>query len=198
MKKKDTGPKYVWNEKKYRVGATRVCLVCNRAYTVERPTQEVCDFECAAIYYHNLKKKSRRAAKEIARQVDRKSIAEVEFDAHLVKEVGREKYIYEPDSFEWIPPTKPRHYTPDYRFKKKTKGYMYVEYKGRLDLDTRKKMESVKAQHPTLDIRLIFKKPNNKIYKGSPTTYYQWALDHGFKVSEDAWMPEAWKKEIKK
>jgi hypothetical protein len=73
-------------------------------------------------------------------------------------------------------------------------GHMvYLEYKGVLDGKTRKKMKLVKKQHPKLDIRIIFEKASNKIYRGSKTTYGMWADQHGFKW-EDNVMPKDCKK----
>jgi len=58
-----------------------------------------------------------------------------------------------------------------------------------LDGKTRKKMKLVKKFNPKLDIRLIFEKASNKIYKGSKTTYGEWADLHGFKWTDNT-LPE--------
>jgi hypothetical protein len=70
---------------------------------------------------------------------------------------------------------------------------VYLEYKGVLDGTTRKKMKLMKKQYPNSDIRLIFEKAGNKIYRGSKTTYGEWATQHGFKW-EDNVMPKDCKK----
>lgn len=61
----------------------------------------------------------------------------------------------------------------------------------------RAKMVLTKAQHPERDIRFVFQNPNNRIYKGSKTTYAKWADDHGFKWAHKTIPPE-WIKEILK
>lgn len=54
------------------------------------------------------------------------------------------------------------------------------ETKGRLVADDRKKLIRVKESHPDYRIILVFERPNNKIRKGSPTTYSDWATKNGF------------------
>ena len=78
-------------------------------------------------------------------------------------------------------------YTPDFFLK----NGVIVETKGELDRDDRKKHLLIKEQHPHLDIRFVFAHPNNRIYKGSPTTYAAWAEEHGFRWAEK-FIPEEW------
>ncbi len=63
-----------------------------------------------------------------------------------------------------------RKYHPDWTIKP---GW-YIETKGRLTSSDRKKMVYVKEQHPKARILVVFQRPQNKLYKGSPTTYGQW------------------------
>lgn len=66
-----------------------------------------------------------------------------------------------------------------------------VEAKGRLTDHDRKKMVLVKEQNPEFDIRFVFSRPNNPIYKGSKTTYAAWADKHGFIYAKDR-IPPTW------
>jgi hypothetical protein len=67
-------------------------------------------------------------------------------------------------------------YTPDFLLP----NGVYLETKGRLTEEDRRKMIAVKKANPDLDIRFVFQAPYNKIYKGSKTTYAKWCEKHGF------------------
>ena len=71
---------------------------------------------------------------------------------------------------------KPQKYTPDFTRKK-----VHLEYKGAFDAKARTKMVAVKRCNPKLDIRLVFEKPNNKLYSGAKMRYWEWAVQKGFK-----------------
>lgn len=74
---------------------------------------------------------------------------------------------------------------------------IYVEIKGKLDGVTRRKMLAVKKAHPHKDIRFVFMRAYNKIYKGSRTSYAAWADKNGFPWAE-GFIPEEWFSEEKK
>ncbi len=97
-------------------------------------------------------------------------------------------YEYESTKLTYIP--KPRTYTPDF-FIPSTN--IYIEAKGHLDKGDRVKMLLVKEQHPELDIRFVFLNSRNKIYKGSKTTYADWATKNKFEWAEGS-IPEEWYK----
>jgi hypothetical protein len=130
--------------------------------------------------------------------VGKRSIGEIRFTAeHLEVHKGLD-YGYELDTFEYrVEET--RKYTPDFTLviRKptiRTKGkIIYIEYKGVLDQQTRKKMLLVKKQYPTLDIRIVFQRGKNKIYKGSKTTYMDWAKQHRFPAADNE-VPLSWLK----
>ena len=84
---------------------------------------------------------------------------------------------YEPDKFKYIQPEKERTYIPDFKTGKKK---IYLEAKGKLDLDTRQKMVWFKDTNPDITIIFLFMNPDNKINKRSKTTYSKWAEDNGF------------------
>ena len=52
----------------------------------------------------------------------------------------------------------------------------------------------IKEQHPDIEIRFVFSNENAKLYKGSKTSYSQWAEKHGFKYAHkripDDWLTE--------
>jgi|TARA_A100001391_G_scaffold53871_1_gene32837 hypothetical protein len=98
------------------------------------------------------------------------------------------EYEYENTKLTYIP--KPRTYTPDFYI---PATGVYIEAKGHLDKGDRMKMLLVKEQHPDLDIRFVFLRAANKIYKGSKTTYADWATKHKFEWAEGS-IPEEWYK----
>jgi hypothetical protein len=97
-----------------------------------------------------------------------------------VRDVLDLPYEYETEKLTYVVPESKHVYTPDLLFKKKDGGTMYIELKGRLDAETRKKMVNVKLSNPTLDIRFMFQNPNVKINKTSRTSYADWAEKNGF------------------
>lgn len=84
---------------------------------------------------------------------------------------------YEPDKFKYIQPEKERTYIPDFKTGKKN---IYLEAKGKLDLDTRQKMVWFRDTNPHITIIFLFMNPDNKITKRSKTTYSKWAEDNNF------------------
>lgn len=91
-----------------------------------------------------------------------------------------------------IPYTKPatnHKYTIDFRLP----NGVLIEAKGRWTLEDRKKHLLVREQNPELDIRIIFQSPNNKIRKGSKTTYADFCDKHGIQWAAKE-VPESWYK----
>lgn len=74
---------------------------------------------------------------------------------------------------------------------------IYIEIKGYLKPKDRKKMKLVIEQHPEKDIRFVFQRPNNKIFKGSKTTYADWCNKNNIKWAELR-IPKEWIAEPKK
>jgi hypothetical protein len=94
-----------------------------------------------------------------------------------------------------LPYTQEHTYTPDFYLPKKTGGFMIVETKGYFASGDRGKMRRIKAQHPGLDIRFVFSKPQNRLGKRSTTTYAMWAEQHGFPWAAVK-IPEEWLAEV--
>ncbi len=84
---------------------------------------------------------------------------------------------YEPQKFKFIQPEIERTYIPDF---KTGRSNIFIEAKGKLDLETRKKMVWFRDSNPTIRIIFLFMNPDNKITKRSKTTYAMWATDNGF------------------
>jgi hypothetical protein len=92
----------------------------------------------------------------------------------------RRRVKYEYEAATLVYQHEPQKYTPDFLL---PKGLL-IEYKGKMTNETRKKLLSIQRCNPDKRICLVFEKPNNKIRKGSKTTYWQWAEKNGFPWSE--------------
>lgn len=68
---------------------------------------------------------------------------------------------------------------------------------GRRSAHERQKFILAKEQHPDVDIRFVFQDARKPIYKGSKTTYADWARDHNFKFSDKGAIPKEWLRELK-
>tara|TARA_B110000091_G_scaffold212464_1_gene259258 strand:- start:83 stop:481 length:399 start_codon:yes stop_codon:yes gene_type:complete len=86
-----------------------------------------------------------------------------------------------------------RKYTPDVILP----NGIILELKGRFTTADRKKMLLVMKQHPDLDIRMVFQRHTNKLFKGSLTTYSEWCNKKGIKWASKT-VPKDWIKESKK
>ena len=100
-------------------------------------------------------------------------------------------FEYEEHRLPYKVPSRIAHYTPDFYVTTKSGTVIVVESKGRFVTADRQKMLLVKAQHPHLDIRMVFSNPNTKISKQSSTTYGKWCEKHGFKYAKGL-VPESW------
>jgi len=112
------------------------------------------------------------------------------FELNIARLLAERKIPFEYENFKVTYIPKPRTYTPDFYLPETN---IYVEAKGHLDKADRVKMLLVKEQHPDLDIRFVFLKARNKIYRGSKTTYADWANKHGF-IWAEGMIPEEWYK----
>ena len=96
---------------------------------------------------------------------------------------------YEDTVIPYIKPATTHKYTIDFRLP----NGVLIEAKGRWTLEDRKKHLLVRKQHPELDIRIVFQSPNNKIRKGSKTTYADFCDKHGIQWAAKE-VPESWYK----
>ncbi len=99
---------------------------------------------------------------------------------------------YETETLQYIVPQKNSKYTPDFIFIKKNGKTMYIETKGRWTSTDRQKMKHILASNPDIDLRIIFQNPNQKISKGSKTTYEMYATKIGIKYVAKKDMPKEW------
>jgi len=93
---------------------------------------------------------------------------------------------YESIKIEWVD-HKVRKYTPDFILP----NGIIVETKGRFVAADRRKHLEIKKQHPEMDIRFVFSNANNKLNKGSKTTYAKWCEQKGFLWAEKS-IPQFW------
>ena len=107
------------------------------------------------------------------------------------------EYLYEDKNNKIIYhlPVKDKKYIPDFLIE----GHpiVIIEAKGVFDKADRTKHEMLRDQHPELDIRIVFQNANNKIYKGSKTTYAAWATKNGITWANKE-MPKEWLNDLKK
>ena len=98
---------------------------------------------------------------------------------------------YESVSYEYIVPESKHKYTPDFPLCKS----IVIETKGLWKLEDRQKMLLLKEQHPDIDFRMVFYNANQKIKKGSKTTYAMWCEKHNIKWAHKK-IPKEWLLEI--
>lgn len=101
--------------------------------------------------------------------------------------------IFEQDKIQYLWPERQSTYTPDFRCPK-ADGHFYIETKGRFTVSDRQKHLLIKQQQPDIDIRFVFSNQNQKLYRGSKTTYAQWCDKHGFRYAHKT-IPDEWLKE---
>lgn len=98
---------------------------------------------------------------------------------------------YETERIYYVWPQRDSHYTPDFKIPTKDGGFFFVETKGRFLSADRQKHLLLKKQFPHTDIRFVFSNQNQKLYKGSKTTYAMWCEKHGFTYANKT-IPDAW------
>lgn len=95
---------------------------------------------------------------------------------------------YESEKLTYVVPARKATYTADFFLP----NGIVVEAKGRFRTAAdRQKLILVKEAHPELDLRLLFMNAKLPIYKGSKTTYADWAESHGFPYAEKR-IPDEW------
>lgn len=97
-------------------------------------------------------------------------------------------YEYEKLKLKYCVPASLHTYTPDIVL---LNNGIVVELKGRFTAADRKKMLTVKKDHPDKDIRMVFQNSKTKINTGSKTSYADWCNKHGFPFA-DKTIPEDW------
>lgn len=100
---------------------------------------------------------------------------------------------YEGYCIKYEIPSSMHTYTPDFPLP----NGIIVESKGLFETTDRQKHLLIKKQYPHLDIRFVFSNPNQKINKGSKTSYADWCVKNGYKYAKKL-IPVEWLKEKKR
>jgi hypothetical protein len=112
-------------------------------------------------------------------------------------------FAYEKLKLTYDVPASKHTYTPDFQVgsivieSKGAFGYGPNRFAGGDPAKERKKLLLIKAQHPDIDLRIVFQRASTKINKGSPTSYAMWAEKNGFKWADKGLIPPEWIKEMK-
>ena len=88
--------------------------------------------------------------------------------------------------YEWF---ENKTYCPDFLLPNGT----YIEVKGRLTIEMRKKHLFFRKCNPNITVRFAFDNPNKKLNKGGTMTYAKWCDKHNFeycKISDG--IPQQW------
>ena len=95
----------------------------------------------------------------------------------IAEELGRcgVPYEYESLRLSYVIPESDHTYTPDFVFP----NGVVVECKGKLCIETRRKMLLVKQQNPDVDLRMLFDQ-NNLLVRRGKYRYSDWARQKGF------------------
>ncbi len=83
-----------------------------------------------------------------------------------------------------------KEYVPDFIITMSSGKKIYIETKGYFPYEDQVKMLGVQRANPRKDIRLVFQK-DNKLRKGSKTTYTDWARNNNFKYAVGS-VPKRW------
>lgn len=135
------------------------------------------------------------AARYAARGVKRAGVYRSGLEEKNMEMLERKgiKAQYEKWSIPYVIPASNHRYTPDIILP----NGIIIETKGLWDSEDRKKHLLIREQMPFLDIRLVFSSSRSKLYKGSPTSYGEWAEKHGIRFA-DKLIPVDWLLEPKK
>lgn len=150
----------------------QLCKHCGKKFKPVHSKQEDCSEACLVNRFDLRVRRTRKLARIMAGTMGYRSMGEVRFAAILTHKQVKYDYEITTMSYQY----KPQKYTIDFT----VDNGILLEYKGKLDAATRKKMLAVKRCNPSLDIRFVFEKPNNYIYKGAKTRYWEWAEKNGF------------------
>jgi mannosyltransferase OCH1-like enzyme len=105
------------------------------------------------------------------RRVKRQDKYKSNFEADVAA-YYKDQLEYEVTKIKFQQPSVNRTYNPDFTPTKIEN--LFIETKGKLSMDDRKKHLLLKDQHPDKEIVLLFQNSNNKITRRSNTTYGDW------------------------
>lgn len=98
---------------------------------------------------------------------------------------------YEATRFEYIVPEQRHTYTPDFHLS----PHIVIETKGLWKVEDRYKMLYMIEQHPEISFRMVFQNANQKIKKGSKTSYADWCDKNGILWAHKT-IPKEWINDI--
>ena len=98
---------------------------------------------------------------------------------------------YESKKLEYTVPESKHIYTPDFP----VSPHIVIETKGRWVLEDRQKMLLLVEQYPDISFRMVFQNENQKIKKGSKTSYADWCDKHGI-LHANKNIPPEWVEDI--
>tara|TARA_R100000808_G_scaffold410_3_gene2198 strand:+ start:9070 stop:9495 length:426 start_codon:yes stop_codon:yes gene_type:complete len=133
--------------------------------------------------------KGKRKTKVKKSSQKKKTIFRSKFEEEVITSIKQKGWKYEPKKFFVYIPTS---YTPDLILP----NGIYVELKGFLRAEARRKYENFKKQNPNIDLRFVFANIK-QTYQGSTRTNQQWAEKHGF-IYANKRIPTSWFSEPKK
>jgi predicted nuclease of restriction endonuclease-like RecB superfamily len=103
------------------------------------------------------------------------------FETRIYAQLKRARVTFKYEGIK-IPYVLAGHYIPDFIIETKS-GKVYIETKGYLRPEHKRKMVAVKKQHPELDLRILFYSHNKK--------YIKWAEKNGLKYAFEK-IPADW------
>lgn len=98
---------------------------------------------------------------------------------------------YESMKLEYIVPESKHIYTPDFP----VSPHIVIETKGRWVVEDRMKMLLLIKQYPNISFRMVFQNENQKIKKGSKTSYADYCDKHGI-MHANKNIPSEWVEDI--
>lgn len=98
-----------------------------------------------------------------------------QFEKRIYQQLKRAKTRFKYES-EKIPYVLAGHYIPDFIIET-CSGKVYVEAKGYLRPEHKRKMVAVKRQHPNLDIRMLFYSRSKQNIKWAERNSFRWAIE---------------------
>lgn len=115
------------------------------------------------------------------------------FEASIYKQLTASRNIkklsFEAEEIKYTVPAVPAVYTPDFVIELTDGRTIYLETKGYLRPEHKKKMQLVRKQHPDLDIRIVFQRDHRLPH--SKVTYTKWAEKTGYPSSVGQ-VPKEW------
>lgn len=115
------------------------------------------------------------------------------FEQRVAEEIAKatgKPVAFEVSKIRYTVPSRIATYTPDFTLP----NGIYIETKGLFDAEDRQKHLLIKAEHPGLDIRLVFMRDQRLTKSPKSDLYSTWCMKHGIKCAIGS-IPASWFKE---